>query len=64
MSMMMNFGSQLTRWSLRTAVLIGVTASAASAEWTVINLHPATANGESRGYGVHNGQQVGYASVV
>src|SRR5690606_15281816 len=39
------------------------TASQASAQWTVISLHPAGAS-QSRALGVENGQQVGYLQIA
>lgn len=50
------------RQMLGAAVLVGVMTLTASAQWKVINLHPAGAT-ESRAEGVHDGQQVGYAVV-
>ena len=38
---MINLDSRLNRLMLGAALLIGVTASTASAQWTVVNLHPA-----------------------
>lgn len=43
-------------------MLIGAQASTASAQWTVVNLHPAGATG-SRAYGVDGGVQAGEAWV-
>jgi hypothetical protein len=47
---------------LGAAVLIGAQASTATAQWTVVNLHPAGATG-SRAYGVDGGVQAGEAWV-
>ena len=44
------------------AALIGIAAASASAQWTVINLHPA-GTVASAANGVSSGQQVGYAQV-
>ena len=44
------------------ALLSGLAAAPAAAQWTVVNLHPAGAS-ESFAYGVRDGQQVGAARV-
>lgn len=54
------FGLSLLR-GLSAVIVIGLSASAASAQWTVINLHPPGAD-HSRANGVEGGQQAGGAS--
>ena len=61
MALVSNPGSTFARRMFIAMVLIGATASVASAQWTVVNLHPAGAD-VSQAYGVSDGQQVGYAA--
>src|SRR5438477_389231 len=62
---MINLDSRLNRLMLGAALLIGVTASTASAQWTVVNLHPADPGVfDSYLNGVQGGQQVGYIRTI
>lgn len=49
-------------WCGLAVVLIGAVSSTVSAQWTVVNLHPAGTT-LSNGFGVGGSQQVGYAQV-
>lgn len=56
------FGSRVRRYLVPVSFLLLVH-SMAHAQWTVINLHPAGATGESQGRDVRDGRQVGYARI-